>query len=194
MLIKRAVLDAIASGEVTFVFRRWKQPTVKTGGKLTTAVGVLAIDEVQPTTLRALTARDAELAGWPTRAALVASLRGRPGRVYRIALHLVGPDPRLALRELPVQPGSDYEALLAKLDAMDRASRDGAWTRQYLQLIADQPETLAADMAASIGSTKKQFKPRVRRLKELGLTISFRPGYRLSKRGQSLLQRLKQTH
>ena len=34
MLIRRADLDRIASGEVTLAFRRWRRPTVKAGGTL----------------------------------------------------------------------------------------------------------------------------------------------------------------
>ena len=41
-----------------------------------------------------------------------------------------------------------------------------------LELIADRPETLAADLAASLGMEKAPFKRDVRKLKELGLTES----------------------
>ena len=44
------------------------------------------------------------------------------------------------------------------------------------------------ELAASFGLEKRVFKPRVRRLKELGLTISLSPGYRLSPRGEALLK------
>ena len=37
-------LDAIGRGDVTVAFRRWKRPTVRLGGTLTTRVGVLSID------------------------------------------------------------------------------------------------------------------------------------------------------
>ena len=56
-------------------------------------------------------------------------------------------------------------------------------------LIAERPETLAEDLAASRGEKKPQFKRRVRRLKELGLTESLEVGYRLSPRGRAYLGR-----
>ena len=50
------------------------------------------------------------------------------------------------------------------------------------------PEVRADELAASFGLEKRVFKPRVRRLKELGLTISLSPGYRLSPRGEAFLK------
>ncbi|MEL6761809.1 MAG: hypothetical protein AAFP04_15605 [Myxococcota bacterium] len=55
MLIKRAVLDRIVTGEIDRAFRRWKRPTVKSGGRLRTAVGELAIEEVVKVSLESLT-------------------------------------------------------------------------------------------------------------------------------------------
>ena len=46
MLLTRATLEAIAADTVTLAFRRWRRPTVRTGGTLTTAVGMLSIDDV----------------------------------------------------------------------------------------------------------------------------------------------------
>jgi hypothetical protein len=70
---------------------------------------------------------------------------------------------------------------------MDRA-RGEPWTRQVLELILDRPETLAAELAASLGREKLPFKRDVRKLKELGLTESLPVGYRLSPRGRAYLR------
>ena len=51
MLIKMKALEGIRSGEITLAFRRWKRPTVREGGQLTTAIGVLAIDAMRVVTL-----------------------------------------------------------------------------------------------------------------------------------------------
>ena len=64
MLIRQSVLAQIRDGAVTQQFRRWSRPTVKAGGRLTTAIGVLAIDAVEPVEPEALTAADAEAAGY----------------------------------------------------------------------------------------------------------------------------------
>ena len=69
---------------------------------------------------------------------------------------------------------------------MDSA-RGEPWTHRVLELIRDRPETLAADLAASLGMTKAPFKRDVRKLKELGLTESLPVGYRLSSRGRTYL-------
>jgi len=43
MLIKHQILEQIAQGNISLVFRRWQRPPVRAGGQLRTAVGVLAI-------------------------------------------------------------------------------------------------------------------------------------------------------
>ena len=48
----------------------------------------------------------------------------------------------------------------------------------------------AADLAAAFGREMLPFKVDVRKLKELGLTESLRPGYRLSPRGRAVLEAL----
>ena len=58
------------------------------------------------------------------------------------------------------------------------------------ELISDQPEIRAADLAAGLGRERVPFKRDVRKLKELGLTESLESGYRLSPRGRALLGRL----
>ena len=180
MLLKRQVLDRIAAGELDLVFRRWKRPTVKTGGTLKTAVGELAIESVRVVTLKGISDADAKRAGYPGRAALLAELRQRQGKVYRIAVAFAGEDPRVALRSAPI---TREEA-----DAVDSRL---PWARTYLQLIEAQPGVRAADLAAQIGQQKAPFKQRVRRLKAGGLTESLDTGYQLSKRGRALLRHLR---
>lgn len=189
MLIKRDILERIAAGEIDRLYRRWKRPTVKSGGSLKTAVGVLAIESVEPVAMSSLRAADARRAGYPSLAELRRQLASREGTVYQIAVTLAGPDPRIALRQTPLDAAGAAE-IIARLGRMDRASTRGAWTARTLRMIADNPGVRAADLAESEGLTKKLFKPRVRRLKELGLTESLEVGYRLSPRGRSLLAHL----
>jgi hypothetical protein len=61
-----------------------------------------------------------------------------------------------------------------------------------LTAIAERAGTPAVDLAAAFGRQKMPFKLDVRKLKELGLTESLRPGYRLSPRGESVLGWLRQ--
>jgi hypothetical protein len=54
-----------------------------------------------------------------------------------------------------------------------------------LDAIAAHPATRAPDLAASFGRETAPFKIDVRKLKNLGLTISLTVGYRLSPRGEA---------
>jgi hypothetical protein len=184
VLFRQDVMRRIGDGEVTLAFRRWRRPTVKAGGTLRTRVGVLAIESVEVVDEDEVTDTDASRAGAESREAVLREgPRERP--LYRIEFRLVGPDPRIALRERSdISPGerAEIDARLARLDA---ASRHGPWTRKVLALIAERPGTRAPDLAASLGRETAPFKADVRKLKELGLTESLQIGYRLSPRGRA---------
>ena len=77
MLIKRVVLDQIVAGEIDLIFRRWRKPTVKTGGQLRTSVGMLDIIAVDKITKASLRAADAKRAGATSKAALLEQLDDR---------------------------------------------------------------------------------------------------------------------
>ena len=68
MLFRMQTLRAIERGEITLAFRRWRRPTVKAGGRLRTAVGELAIRSVDVVSIDAVTAREARMAGFASRA------------------------------------------------------------------------------------------------------------------------------
>ncbi len=187
MLIRKAQLDAIRDGSVTLAFRRWRRPTVKAGGQLHTAVGlleILAVDRIEP---RQVTAKAARAAGHPDRDSLMDELAGREGELYRIELRYAGEDPRLALRGRERVDDEELAAIRARLDRMDRAARDGAWTRRVLQLLERRPRVRAGDLAAELGEEKPRFKANVRKLKNLGLTVSLDVGYELSPLGRFVL-------
>jgi hypothetical protein len=174
-LFKREQLEGIATGAVTLAFRRWERPRVRPGTRLRTAAGVIAIDALEP--VEEITPEDARRAGFESPAAAVRPLR-REGTLYRIELHLDGPDPRVALRE--GKPTADDFA---------RLERMGPWTYEVLRAIAERPGVRAPDLAASFGRETRPFKTDVRKLKELGLTESLEVGYRLSPRGRAVLER-----
>jgi hypothetical protein len=176
MLLKVAHLEAIRRGEVGLVFRRWKKPSVKTGGTLNTAVGQLAIDEVAEVDLAAITDAEAVHAGYASAEALVRDLEGE-GTVYRVRVRHLGADPREALRD-----DTDLTGVLEKLRRLDAR---GAWTGRVLDLIAEHPARRAGDLAAMLGLETQPFKLDVRKLKALGLTESLEVGYRLSARGEA---------
>jgi hypothetical protein len=191
VLFRRRSLDGIRAGEITLAFRRWDRPRARAGGRQRTVIGELAIDSVEPVARRSITAADARRAGHASLKELLGELDARgDAQIWRIELHWAGEDPRRSLREQADLSTAEVDALRARLGRLDAASRHGPWTRQTLELIAANPEVRAEDLAASIGREKLPFKRDVRKLKELGLTESLLVGYRLSPRGQALLERL----
>lgn len=183
MLLRQDVLRRIESGEVDLAFRRWTRPTVKAGGHLRTRIGELSIDSVDRVPVSSITAADARRAGHASLAELKRLLASKSeGHVYRVALHLAGPDPRAVLRDQASLTADDRAQIDAKLGRLP-------WAMPYLETIAAHPAVLAATLAEQHGMEKRPFKQRVRRLKELGLTESLEVGYRLSPRGRAYLGR-----
>ena len=121
-------------------------------------------------------------------------LRGDPALpVTRIRFHRDGDDhdPRAALA---ASTDIDVDAIARRLDRMDASSPHGPWTRATLELIAARPATRAADLAAALGRERDDWKRDVRKLKELGLTLSLEVGYRLSPRGEAYLRSYAPRH
>src|SRR4051812_36156664 len=95
MLFQRHILDGIAAGTITCAFRLWRKPTVRSGGTLKTAVGVLRIASVDAITAPDISNRDARLAGFADAADVCRALPAdKDATLYRIAFRLEGPDPR----------------------------------------------------------------------------------------------------
>ena len=86
---------------------------------------------------------------------------------------------------------AEVATIVARLERLDRASSYGAWTRQTLDLVDRNPERRAPDLAAKAGRETADFKKDVRKLKELGLTESLAIGYRLSPRGEAVVDKLR---
>jgi hypothetical protein len=187
MLLRRHILSGIHDGTITLAFRRWRRPTVRAGGTLLTAIGQLHITAVSVVAEDDITEADAKHAGYSGRDELLYDLNQRnDGTLYRITFGTLVADPRLALRA-SVPDKAELVALRVRLDQMDARTESGAWTRSVLSLIASHPGTRAEDLAGRIGMEKLPFKARVRKLKALGLTESLEVGYRLSPRGEAIL-------
>jgi hypothetical protein len=190
MLFEQRLWAGLADGTVTVTFRRWRRPRARAGARHRTPAGVLAIDAVTEVDPADLTEGDARAAGFGSLAELRRQLERRgDGLVYRVDFHHAGADPREALRQADDLPAEEVARLRGRLDRLDRAGPDGAWTIATLRLIGDRPGVRAADLAAAVGRERHPFKTDVRKLKELGLTESLEVGYRLSPRGRALLDR-----
>ncbi len=191
MLFRKAELQAILSGEVDLAFRRWRRPTVKAGGRLTTPIGILAIDAVVAIDEADIGDADAVRAGFANREALLAGLARREGTLYRISFRLDGPDPRVQLAEQAEIEPQEAHQIAARLGRFDRASRNGPWTRSTLEAIEAAPGSPARLLADGAQRPLAAFKRDVRKLKSLGLTESLKLGYRPSPRGKAYLEWLR---
>jgi hypothetical protein len=185
------VLQAIRDGQVDLAFRRWERARVRPGTRLRTAVGVLEVTKVEVVERSSLDHEEARRAGYASLDDLLGMLGRRTrGDIFRVELHYAGPDPRVELREQADPSEAELDEIRARLNRLDKTSRHGPWTRATLELIARNPEVRAEDLAAHAGREKLPFKRDVRKLKELGLTESLNPGYRLSPRGMTVLKRI----
>ena len=190
MLFRSKTLKDIAAGKITVAFRRWKRPTVKQGGTLKTPVGVLVINSVNEISIDEISVSDIKLSGHQSRQQLVNELNQRAGILYRIGFTLSGEDPRIRLRENDRLTEAECKRVSSRLKRFDSSSKLGTWTHRVLQIIAQHPEVPARDLAAQLGYERAWLKIQIRKLKNMGLTISCSPGYRISPRGKAVLQYL----
>ena len=144
-------------------------------------------------TARDIDAGQASDAGYATVKELVADLRGdEKTPLYRIRFHRVDePDPRDELAAHSELTNQELAALTAQLRRVDNSGSHGQWTRAVLTQIADHPATVSTILAGTLGWERQDFKLHVRRLKQLGLTISLDVGYRLSPRGEAYLRHIR---
>ena len=187
MLIPPATAHGIADGSITLAFRRWDRPRMRPGSTQRTGAGVVRVETVDEVDPEALTEDDAARAGVRSLAELRRLIDRRDGaHVYRMQVSLAGADPRVALRERADLTDEERREIDDRLDRWDAARRE-PWTREVLRLIAARPGVRAPDLAASMERETLPFKRDVRRLKELGLTVSLAVGYEISHRGRAYL-------
>jgi hypothetical protein len=190
MLMPMRFRDGVARGEITLTFRRWKRLQVVVGNRYRTAAGRIEVDKVDVIDPGRITNADARRAGFASRTELLAELRGADDLpTYRIRFHAVaGPDERDTLAASAALAPDEVAEITRQLDRLDRASAHGPWTRAVLAVIERRPAVRAADLAEEeFGRETQPFKLDVRKLKNLGLTLSLERGYRLSPRGEAYL-------
>ncbi len=154
-----------------------------------TALGLVEVLSVEQISEADVSDADAARAGIRSAQAVVGRQpRRRDQPLHRIELRFAGPDPRVALRERATLSASERTELEKRLAQFDRLSPHGPWTRKTLELISQRPETSSMELSAELGRERFSFKRDVRKLKELGLTESLKPGYRLSPRGRAFLE------
>ena len=191
MLIPQRLAGGIADGSITVLLRRWNRRHAIAGRRYRTIAGILEVEAVDVIDEEDITDEDARAAGAADVAAARAQLRGPAGApVTRVRFRAVHePDPRSVLAADDALSDEDVAAIARRLERMDRASSHGPWTIAALKAIAAHPEVRAGDLAAAAGRERLEFKRDIRKLKALGLTLSYPIGYRLSPRGEAFLAR-----
>lgn len=190
MLLPPKVAHGVADGTMTVAFRRWKKQAVKPGSTFKTIAGVVRVVSVRAVRPEKISRADAVRAGHPDADSVRKRLAGEDDwTTYRIELEYAGEDPRVALRASADLTDEDVAEIDARLERLDRASSHGRWTMRTLALIEQHPQRRAPDLAELEGRETAPFKIDVRKLKNLGLTISHPVGYELSPRGIAYLAR-----
>jgi len=190
MLFKQIHLDGIKTGEISLAFRKWKKLSVNADSQVKTAIGVVQIGRVEKVELADITRKDANAAGYAQPEELRKLLDAIPeGDIYKIAVSYHAEDPRIALRGQVLLSDEAFELLTKQLARLDQYSKEGKWTINILTTIRDHPKLSAADIAAKTGREKQWLKLNIRKLKNLGLTISHDTGYTLSPLGALFLNR-----
>lgn len=83
----------------------------------------------------------------------------------------------------------DFAILSKNLKRLDYSGSIKDWTLKILAVVDQNPERRAIDYANQLGYEKEWFKLNIRKLKNLGLTISLENGYTISTRGKAFLRR-----
>ncbi len=181
--------EGIRNGLITLTFRAWKSPRVKLGNRYRfgpeEGVEVGAVDEV---VVSAIDDEEARRSGFASAAELRTFLmKYSPeeltpkSTLFRGSFHYVKISDEVSQADLSLAE------IQGKLEKMDRLSKHGPWTKQTLEIIAQNPRTVASKLAPMLGRETRAFKADVRKLKKLGLTRSFEVGYELTPLGKALL-------
>ena len=172
------------------MFRRWRRRQVTPGNVYRTAAGRVIVESVNEVSPERIRDADAMAAGYRSVAEALMDLQGdESDPVYLVRLrHVDEPDPREVLANDTDLSTSDVEEIAGRLAKMDRTSPRGPWTDETLDIIGRRPAIRAGDLAEELCRELLPFKVDVRKLKNLGLTLSLEKGYRLSPRGEAFLR------
>ena len=194
MLFKDVHLQGIKSGKITLAFRKWHKASVKKGSLVHTSVGLLEIGNMETISEKDITDKDAVQSGFTDKKQLLKSFtHNGTGTIVKISVRYHADDPRIKLREQTGLSEQQFEDLRARLERLDRYSKQGDWTEKILLTIKENANLRANGIAGLTGFEKEWLKLNIRKLKNLGLTISHNIGYELSPLGYEYLSKLSNT-
>jgi len=112
---------------------------------------------------------------------------GEDSSVFRVAFHYVSSDRNPFADVSDDVTADELRALIQRLQKMGSRGRSGSWTAQMLTLIDANPIVASSQLAPTAEMETKIFKANVRKLKRLGLTISYETGYGPTSLGSRVL-------
>ncbi len=189
MLFKTKFHEGIRKSSITLTFRAWKSARAKVGKQYRFgSEGGVEVDAVEEVEISAITDEDAHCSGFTSASELHTLLKKYSpeeftpkSTVFRVSFHYV------KISNEPIRVDLSLEEIATKLAKMDHLSKHGYGTKQILEIIAQSPRTAASKLAPMLGLETQAFKADVRRLKKLGLTVSFEVGYELTPLGKALM-------
>ena len=185
LLFQKRFHEGLVNGSITLTFRRWKKPHVKPGGRYRVhPIGVVMCDAVSIVDDARVTEAEARASGFQSLDEMKQWMRPGPDPLYRVTLHHAGDGDRV---EIAMEDDLDADALAELEKRIARLEKDGPWVKKVMRLIAKHPRIAASKLAKKLRRETQPFKTDVRKLKKLGLTMSFEVGYELSPRGKKFL-------
>lgn len=192
MLFKKKFLTLIENGKIHTAFRKWKRPSVSESGTLLTPVGQLRIKSLSKIGYDQISDTEIIQAGYKNRKELDKELAFKDsGDIYKIHFELETADPRIELRENTAISDDEMTKIIEKLKRLDSNGKTKKWTLKVLKIVDDEPGKHAIDYSKKLGYEKEWFKLNIRKLKNLGLTISIKDGYEMSPRGKKVLDEIR---
>jgi len=189
MLFKKIHLDGIKSGEIRLAFRKWQRCALKAGSLLQTAVGLIKILKIEIVKKDQISDTDALYAGFSDKQQLLKSFpQDSLGQIFKLSICYHSPDPRVALREQTVLSAQQFNTMKKRLKRLDQYSKKGNWTAKVLATIKNHPNLHALGLSELTGFDREWLKLNIRKLKNLGLTISHHIGYEISPLGMVFIE------
>tara|TARA_R110001583_G_scaffold190363_1_gene354554 strand:+ start:169 stop:711 length:543 start_codon:yes stop_codon:yes gene_type:complete len=158
-----------------------------------TPAGQLRIKSIDKIEYEQITDNDIIRAGYNNRKELDKEFALKDkGDIYKIKFELEQADPRIELRENTDISAEEMNDILNKLKRYDTRGKVKNWTFKVLEIVDSGPGKYTIEYATKLGYEKEWFKLNIRKLKNLGLTISLTDGYEISPRGKLVLEKIRQ--
>ena len=183
--------QAIAAGTLTRTYRRWKSPQAKVDGTYNIhPYGAILVTSISQLRLQDASIKDIQQSGFDSANAIAEHLKTSLNEtVYCVHFRYIGTD---AVKQIDTGrlPTIELEAISIKLMRMNKTK---LWTHHALRLVRDQPAKRAADLAPILEMDLPTFKRNMRKLKNLGLTLSLETGYQITARGTQMIAHANET-